>query len=127
MNSENARKANQWIAFFALFSSAGTLVCCALPALFVSLGLGAAFAGLVGAVPRIVWFSEHKEIIFAVAGLLIAGSATLQYRSRNAPCPLDPERAAACANARMWSRRILLFSGFAYLTGVFFAFVAPRL
>lgn len=118
---------NAWVSFFALFTSAGTLICCALPALFVSLGLGAAFAGLVSNVPQIVWFSENKAIVFSVAGILIAVSAVLQYRARNAPCPVDPELARACTTSRVWSKRILVFSGLAYLTGFFFAFIAPRI
>lgn len=109
----------------ALFGSAGTLVCCALPALFVSLGLGAAFAGLVGTVPQLVWFSENKNPVFGVAGVLIAVSSVLQYRARNAPCPIDPELARICTSSRKWSKRILIFSVAAYLTGAFFAFIAP--
>ena len=44
----------------SLFASAGTLVCCALPALFVTLGAGAALAGLVGEFPQLVWLSTYK-------------------------------------------------------------------
>ena len=42
----SAATAGWWSAWLSLLASGGTLVCCALPALLVSLGLGAALAGL---------------------------------------------------------------------------------
>ena len=43
----------------SLFSSVGTLLCCALPALLVTLGMGAALAGFVSAVPWITAISDY--------------------------------------------------------------------
>ena len=48
------------LSLLTLFTSGGTLICCALPALLVSLGAGAVMASVVSSVPQIVWFSEHK-------------------------------------------------------------------
>ncbi len=89
--------------------------------------MGAAFAGLVGAIPQLVWFSEHKGILFPVAGGLLAANGVLRYRNRNAPCPIDSELAKACMRTRAWSTWIFRLSIAAYLTGAFFAFVAPAL
>ena len=111
-------------AFVSLFTSAGTLVCCALPALFVTLGLGAALAGLVNAVPQLVWFTEHKAYFFAFAGIMLAASAWLQWKNRNAPCPVDPRAAAACMTLRRRSKIILGVSIAIYLAGFYFAFIA---
>jgi hypothetical protein len=59
----------------SLFTSTSTLICCALPALLVAVGAGAALSSLVSAVPQLVWISEHKTPVFAFAGamLLLAG------------------------------------------------------
>src|SRR6187200_1056050 len=46
---------NLGLATAALLASSGTLVCCVLPALMVALGAGAALAGLVTAVPQLIW------------------------------------------------------------------------
>jgi len=108
----------------ALFGGAGTLVCCALPALLVSLGMGAAVAGLVTAVPQITWLSDHKPWVFGVSGALILGSAAMQWRARNAPCPADPRQAAACLRLRRVSWAILGFAAAAWSLGFFFAFLA---
>ena len=58
------------LSLLSLFSSGGTLVCCALPALLVSLGAGAVMASVVSSVPQIVWFSEHKLGVFIFAGVM---------------------------------------------------------
>ena len=57
----------KWLTFLTLFTSTGTLLCCALPALLVALGAGAALSTLVAVVPGLVWVSEYKEVVFGVA------------------------------------------------------------
>jgi hypothetical protein len=115
------------IAFLSLFTSFGTLLCCALPALFVALGMGAAFAGLVGAVPQIVWLSENKLGLFGTGAVLLAVGGALQWRAQFEPCPLDPVKADACQSARRSSRVLYLISLGLYAVGAFFAFLAPHL
>jgi len=112
-------------SYLSLFTSTGTIFCCALPALLVSLGLGATFAGLVGAFPQIVWLSENKIIVFSISGIMITLSIVLTYYNRNASCPIDPVKAQACKVSRKWSIRILIFSVSMWLVGFFFAFLAP--
>jgi hypothetical protein len=108
----------------ALFSSLSTLLCCALPALLVSLGAGAALAGLVTNVPQLIWLSEHKIGLFIFAGAMLAVSGIMLYTSRNAPCPVDMEQAKSCDRLRRISG-ILFFSSLAiYAIGFSFAFIA---
>jgi len=76
------------LPFLALFASAGTLLCCALPALLVSLGFGAALAALVGLFPGLVWFSDNKAVVFTTAALLLFLSALSQYLARSRACPV---------------------------------------
>ena len=111
----------------SLFASSGTLVCCALPALFITLGMGATFAGLVSAFPQLVWLSAYKGWVFAASGIMLALAAYARWRSRNDPCPIDPRQARACARMRRAGGVILAVSITLYATGAFFAFVAPRL
>jgi mercuric ion transport protein len=111
------------IPFFSLFTSFSTLICCALPALFVSLGMGATLMGLVSTFPSLVIVSEHKILVFTLSFIMLALSALMQYRARNAPCPLDPELARACTVGRLWSKRITFFSISVWLFGAGFAFL----
>jgi hypothetical protein len=124
MQEDAAARSASWIA---LATSGGTLVCCALPALLVTLGAGAALATVVGAVPQLVWFSERKVEVFALAAVALALAGALQWRARRAPCPADPRLAAACTRARRASRGIYAASVAIFATGAFFAFVAPAL
>jgi hypothetical protein len=111
----------------SLFASSSTLICCALPALLVALGAGAALSGLVGVFPQIVWLSEHKVGLFTFAGLMLAASGGLQWFNRNAPCPIDPALRDACLRTRKVSLRVYWVSVGIYLVGGFFAFVLPWL
>ncbi len=114
-------------SLLSLFASSSTLICCALPALLVAIGAGAALSGLVGAFPQIVWLSEHKVGLFIFAGLMLAASGALQWINRNAPCPVDPALRDACLRTRKVSLRVYWVSVAIYLVGGFFAFVLPAL
>ena len=109
----------------SLFTSAGTLICCALPALFVSLGMGATLAGLTSAFPAIIWLSRYKLWIFGIAAIMITIAGIMMWRARNMPCPADPQQARACSILRKVSWWIWGISVVSYITGVFFAFIAP--
>jgi len=85
-----------------LLMSLGTLVCCALPALFVALGAGATFVSLLGIFPQLVWFSEHKGIVFVVAGVLLVANTLMRIYVPQG-CPADPALAAECQRAQRFS------------------------
>ncbi len=126
-NLENALWRQTILPSLSLFTSLGTILCCALPALLVSLGLGAALAGLVGAAPWLSVISDYKPYIFAGAGIMILLAGVMQWQARNAPCPADPLKARACARLRKASWIILGFSAVIYAIGFFFAFIAADL
>lgn len=118
-------RTSDFISTLALFGSFSTLFCCALPALLVSLGAGAAVIGLVSAVPQLIWLSEHKIGLFIFAGTMLTLSGISRYLTRNAPCPADPHKAKACARLRRISFGIFMFSLTLYCVGLYFAFIAP--
>jgi hypothetical protein len=102
-------------------------MCCALPALLVSLGAGAVMATLVSSVPQIVWFSEHKLGVFIFAGLMLFISGFLQWKARYLPCPSGKKLAGLCNKTRVNSLRIYIFSVGIFLIGGFMAFIVPWL
>ena len=63
------------LGLITLFASSSTLICCALPALFVLLGAGATFASIVNFFPQLIVISQYKITISIVTGiiLLLAG------------------------------------------------------
>ncbi|MGP1276062.1 MAG: hypothetical protein ACQRW7_11650 [Caulobacterales bacterium] len=108
----------------ALFASLSTLVCCALPALLVTIGAGAVMAGLVANVPGLVAFTAWKGPLFAASGALLAGAFLMRWLTRNAPCPADPAQAAACRRMRSLGGIVLIIAAIVWVTGFFFAFLA---
>lgn len=126
-NPENSGLRQTLLPALSLFTSVGTLACCALPALFVTLGAGAALAGLVSAAPWLVALSKYKAWTFGVSGLLILLAGFMRHRARNAPCPVDPAMAAACTRLRKISGWIYWSSALVWCVGFFFAFIAVRI
>lgn len=127
MHSEKLAASGGVVSTIALFGSLGTLFCCALPALLVSIGAGAAVIGLVSTFPQLIWLSEHKVGLFIFAGIMLTLSGVMRYLTRNAPCPADPKKAKACMRMRRWSFGIFLFSLTMYAIGFFFAFIVQQL
>ncbi|HYG33001.1 MAG TPA: hypothetical protein VD810_08430 [Methylophilaceae bacterium] len=111
----------------SLFTSTSTLICCALPALLVTLGAGAALSSVVSVVPQLVWLSEHKTPVFGLAGGMLVLAGWLQWQARHAPCPADPELAEVCRRTRKNSLRVYWLSVAVFAIGAWFAFGAPIL
>jgi hypothetical protein len=121
------RRTSGVLSYLSLFTSFGTLLCCALPSLLVLLGLGATVASFLSAVPWLVALSRHKVWVFAVSGLLIAANLLYVYaiaprlQSAGRACPADSPD--ACATASRFSRIVLWVSAAIYVAGFFSAFV----
>ena len=116
--------ATSWLA---LFAGTSTLVCCAIPALLVTLGAGAALASLVSVFPQIVWLSENSGWVFGGGALMLALGGAAQWQQRHAPCPLDPALRQACMAQRRRSARVYGISVLLFGLGAWFAFVQPWL
>src|SRR5271169_2236826 len=104
MNPVKGRSGGLLLNYLSLFTSLGTLLCCALPSLLVLVGLGATVASFLSAVPWLVALSHHKDWVFVVAGLLIGGNWVYVYRiaprlqGAAGACPNDDPAACASAN-----------------------------
>jgi hypothetical protein len=118
---------NVGVAVLTLLASGGTLVCCVLPAVMVALGAGAALAGLVTAVPQLVWLSEHKAAVFGLASALLMLSGIMLWRSRTLPCPTDTALALTCTRLRRASTVLWSVAAACTALGAVFAFALPRL
>ena len=125
MNIES--KKNIILPLISLFTSVGTLFCCALPALMVSLGAGAILAGIVSNFPQLMFLSKYKIYIFSIAGILLVISGYMLWKNRNAACPTDPIAAKICTKLKIINKYIYIFSLIIFLTGLFFAFIAPKI
>lgn len=105
-------------AWLVLFASSTTLICCALPILLVTLGLGAVSAALFANLPFLVTLAQYKAWMFAASGAVLTLTAWLLYRPGRA-CPADPELAAQCEWAHRWN--LMLFRVSTGIWGLGFA------
>ena len=115
------------LSYLSLFTSLGTLLCCALPSLLVLFGLGATVASVLSEAPWLVAMSHHKHWVFLVAGVLISSNFVYIYavapklQVRNGAC--DPNDPAACQTASRFSRIVLWCSAVLYMVGCFTAYI----
>ena len=123
--SASTAKRSALLSYFSLFTSVGTLLCCALPSLLVLLGLGASVASMLSFVPWLVALSRHKQWTFAVSGALIALSFFNTYyvtpRIRARQC--SPDNPSACEEASKLSKVLLWASAGIFAVGLFVAYV----
>ena len=108
--------------YIVLFTSMSTLLCCALPALLVSLGFSSVVVSLVSSFPQIVYLSEHKAIIFSMSASVIAIS-WLMNRNNNV-CSVG-DSGSVCSRVRIISNRLLIGSIIIWSIGFLVAFVFP--
>jgi mercuric ion transport protein len=123
-----AQREHRVLGYLSLFTSVGTLLCCALPSLLVLLGLGATVASVLASAPWLVAVSRHKSWVFATSAILIAGNFYYVYRLaprllvRSGACAIDDP---TCARATRTSRIVLWTSGIMLLIGFAVAYVLP--
>ncbi len=102
---EGGQAPRSW-GVWLVFASTTTLVCCALPILLVTLGLGAVSAALFANLPFLVTLAQHKIWLFTGSGLLLLAAGIAIYRPGRV-CPADAALADACMRADRWNRRWL--------------------
>ncbi len=118
---------NRLLSYFSLFTSFGTLICCALPSLLVLLGLGATVASFLTAVPWLITLSQHKIWVFAISGLLIGANFLYVYvlapkiKAEGEACSV--ESPGGCDTASQVSRTVLWISTGIYLVGFSVAYL----
>jgi len=120
INNQTTKTGLNW---FTLFVTSGTLICCALPILLVSLGLGTTVAAITSSFPLLITLSQHKLWIFIISGSLLIGSVWMLKRNKGL-CPANTELGKLCQRAQLLNRRIWFISAFIWITGFIAAYLA---
>ena len=102
--------------FFALLSSSSTLLCCALPAILVSMGAGAVFANIISVFPALTVVSRFKVEITVVTLIILVAVGVLHSKTAKMPCPADPNLGRACLKSRKRSRVVYYLSCIVFVT-----------
>jgi mercuric ion transport protein len=115
-------ESRKW-GWLILFASTTTLVCCALPIILVTLGMGAVSAALFSNLPFLADLARHKVWFFSGSFILLALAAWTLYRPGRT-CPVDPVLARRCLSADKWNRRFLWSGGAIWSVGFAAAYLA---
>ena len=113
------------LGLITLFASSSTLICCALPALFVLLGAGATFASIVNFFPQLIVVSQYKVTISMVTGIILLLAGLLIKKASLLPCPTDPNLRDTCLKTRKRSKVIYFASIGIFVFASFFTYVLP--
>lgn len=119
--TRNGATKQGFASFLALFTSTGTLLCCALPATIAAFAGGAAVASFVSTFPWLIPLSANKGWIFLGSGLMILLSSVLVFRPKGfVACSITG--ADGCEVAGRITRIMLGVSVGIYFIGVFSAY-----
>lgn len=110
------------IKWLTLFVTSGTLICCALPILLVSLGFGSTIASLNYNIPGLLFLAEHKVWTLSLSALLLSFLAWVIWR-QNQSCPINPEIAKYCKQTKKWNKRIFFLSVIIWFIGFFTSYL----
>jgi len=110
------------LKWLTLLIAGSTLLCCALPILLVSLGLGATVASLNFNVPGLYFLAEHKVWTFSISAVLLLFLVWIIWRP-NQSCPNDPELAKYCETSKKWNKRVFFLSVAIWLTSFFASYL----
>lgn len=120
-----ALRESKLMAYASLFTSFGTLICCAIPSTLVLLGFGASLAGFLGEYPQFIWLSDNKELVFGLSFFMLSVSYGGQKLGARNTCPV--EKRESCESAKSWSKPLFYVSLAINVIGAFYAFILPKL
>ena len=118
---------NRTANFISLFASSSTLICCALPSVFIVIGAGATFASIISIFPFLIVISKYKVSITLVSLLILVFAGYINYRTYYLPCPADPELGRICLQTRKRSRSIYYLSVILFTFATIFTYLIPNL
>lgn len=119
---KNVIQSRKW-GWIILFTSTGTLICCAIPILLVSLGFGAVIASLFSNLPFLVTLAKNKVWMFSITASILTIAIWYLYKSGQS-CPIDPALAKQCQKAQRFNKKLVWFSVIVWVTGFVTAYLS---
>jgi len=114
---------NNIMDVLALFSSSGTLICCALPIVVAALAGGAALSSMVSLFPFLVTLSQYKNAIFIFSGSMIALNGYLSFKPlKEIACDVESGE-VGCEVAGKYNRKMFYISLGIFSVGVLTAYL----
>ena len=119
------KKETSHVGIISLLASSTTLICCALPALLVTLGAGATLASLTNIFPQLIVISHYKVSISIGTLLILFIAGIFIKKAESLPCPVDPMLRDICLKTRKRSKVMFYTSVIIFLLASFFTYLLP--
>jgi hypothetical protein len=113
------------LGLMTLFISSSTLICCALPALFVAVGAGATLASLTNVFPQLIIISQYKVLISFITLIILLVAGVIIKKSEAMPCPVDPNLRTICLKTRKNSKTLYYLSVIIFASASVFTYLVP--
>jgi hypothetical protein len=113
------------LGLMTLFISSSTLICCALPALFVAVGAGATLASLTNVFPQLIIISQYKVLISFITLIILLVAGLIIKKSEAMPCPVDPNLRTICLKTRKNSKTLYYLSVIIFASASVFTYLVP--
>ena len=113
------------LGLMTLFISSSTLICCALPALFVAVGAGATLASLTNVFPQLIIISQYKVLISFITLIILLFAGVMIKKSEALPCPVDPNLRMICLKTRKNSKILYYLSVIIFASASVFTYLIP--
>jgi len=115
------KNARGLLSILSLFTSMGTLLCCALPAAVATVAGGSAVIAMTSTMPWLIPLSRHKDWIFLAAiTLLVLHGILLFWPKGTVACSIDSSE--GCAVAGRYTKIMFQISAGIVAIGAFFAY-----
>ena len=113
------------LGLMTLFISSSTLICCALPAIFVAVGAGATLASLINVFPQLIIISQYKVLISFITLIILLFAGVMIKKSEALPCPVDPNLRTICLKTRKNSKILYYLSVIIFASASVFTYLVP--
>ena len=110
------------LSFSGLFTSLSTIMCCALPIILVTFGMGSVFASITTIFPFINWVAE-KSIYFFFISLISLLTAGYFIFIKPQSCPADKNMAKICYKSKKLNKIIWYLSVIILGVSFFFKYI----
>lgn len=123
MELPTEQKRNTLLLGFSFLLSTATLLCCTLPILLITLGLGTTLAAITSQWTVLPLLSAHKFWIFFISGIILLIADIVANRPQTS-CPVDPEQAKKCMRVRQFHKTLFWSAVTLWAIGFFSAYLA---
>lgn len=105
-----------------LILNGGVMLCCVIPAILVSLGLGSTLATFLNHYPIFIKISEYKNYIFIFVFLILIINGFILYTNKNRSCDINSLE-QECTEVKSVSLILYYLSIVIYLISLFLSYI----